>query len=58
MDYPSNQGPLCKSASAGVSPFPIQVGPTWASSDPILFISFLFSFLPELKKFLKIVEKC
>jgi hypothetical protein len=27
------------------------VGLTWASFGPILFMSFLFPFLPELKKF-------
>jgi hypothetical protein len=37
--------------------FPPVVGPTWARFGPILFIVFLFLFLPELKKFLKIVEK-
>jgi hypothetical protein len=45
-------------ARAGAFPFPVQVGLTWAGFGPILFMSFLFPFLPELKKFYKIVEKC
>jgi hypothetical protein len=31
-------------------------GLTWAGFGPELFIYFLFPFLPELKKFYKIVE--
>jgi hypothetical protein len=33
------------------------VGPTWADFGPELFISFIFPFLLELKKFQKMVEK-
>jgi hypothetical protein len=38
-------------ARACAGTFPPVVGPTWAGFGPDLFISFLFPFLPELKKF-------
>jgi hypothetical protein len=38
-------------ARAGAYLFSVQVGPTWASSDPTLFIAFLFLFLPGFKNF-------
>jgi hypothetical protein len=38
-------------ARAVAFPFSVQVGPTWASSDPTLFIAFPFLFIPGFKNF-------